>query len=210
MHQTMPRTLPVFCVIVLTLVCAVMLPRQSHAQGHTPPTVPGDIEVEAGNTVFLAARAIGTQNYICLPSPSAPGFAWTLVGPQATLFNNGSHQVMTHFLSPNPDEVGMARATWQDSVDSSAVWARAIATSVDSDFVTPGAIPWLRLEIVGAQEGPKSPGKLTPTTFIQRLNTVGGIAPSTGCAASGDIGRRAFVPYEADYVFYRARRGKND
>jgi hypothetical protein len=185
-----------------------MLPRQSHAQGRTPPTVPSGIEVEAGNMVFLAAHAIGTQNYICLPSGS--GFAWTLVGPQATVFNNGSHQVMTHFLSPNPDEFAAARATWQDSVDSSAVWARAIATSTDPDFVAPGSIAWLRLEAVGSQQGPNGAGKLTPATFIQRLNTVGGIAPSTGCSVSNDVGRRTFVPYEADYVFYRARRGTDD
>ena len=208
MHQTTSRMLPVPCVIVLTLVFDVMLPQQGHAQGRTPPRVPGDIQVEAGNKVFLAGHAIGTQNYICLPS--AAGFAWTLVGPQATLFNEGFHQVMTHFLSPNPDEVGTARATWHDSVDSSAVWARAFASSVDPAFVAPGAIPWLLLERVGAQEGPKGAGKLTPTTFIHRLNTLGGMAPSTGCSVSTDVGRRAFVPYEADYFFYRARHGTDD
>jgi hypothetical protein len=30
------------------------------------------------------------------------------------------------------------------------------------------------------------------------------VAPSTGCTLSTDIGKRAFVPYEADYVFYKA------
>jgi len=58
-----------------------MLPQQAEAQARTPPPVPGDIHVEAGNKVFLAAHAIGTQNYICLPSAS--GFAWTLVGPHS-------------------------------------------------------------------------------------------------------------------------------
>jgi hypothetical protein len=38
----------------------------------------------AGNTAFLTGHALGTQNYICLPSPSE--FSWTLFGPQATLF----------------------------------------------------------------------------------------------------------------------------
>ena len=43
---------------------------------------------------------------------------------------------------------------------------------------------------------------LTATTFIQRVNTSGGIAPSTGCTSSTDVGKQAFVPYTADYVFY--------
>jgi hypothetical protein len=207
-RHIMSHLLPVSSIIVLALVFTVMLPQQGYAQARTPPPVPGDIQVEAGNRVFLAAHAIGTQNYICLPSVS--GFAWTLVGPQATLFNEGDHQVMTHFLSPNPEEAGTARATWHDSVDSSAVWARAIATSSNAAYVAPGAIPWLLLERVGAQAGPNGTGKMTPTTFIHRLNTIGGMAPSTGCSVSSDVGRRAFVPYEADYFFYRARHKTDD
>jgi len=73
-----------------------------------------------------------------------------LFGPQATLFNEHGQQVITHFLSPNPDEAGTARATWQHSRDTSAVWARAIASSSDPAFVAPGAIPWLLLELVEA------------------------------------------------------------
>ena len=45
--------------------------------------------------------------------------------------------------------------------------------------------------------------KLTKTTFIQRSNTAGGLAPSSGCSSQADIGREAFVPYKADYFFYR-------
>ena len=43
---------------------------------------------------------------------------------------------------------------------------------------------------------------LSETTFIQRLNTVGGLAPETGCAVATDVGSRAFMPYTADYFFY--------
>jgi hypothetical protein len=38
------------------------------------------------------------------------------------------------------------------------------------------------------------------TTFIQRVNTVGGVAPATGCAASTDVGKKSFVPYAAEYI----------
>jgi hypothetical protein len=34
------------------------------------------------------------------------------------------------------------------------------------------------------------------------VNTVGGLAPSTGCSSPADIETTAFVPYEADYVFF--------
>jgi hypothetical protein len=74
-----------------------------------------------------------------------------VVGPQATLLHNDARQVMTHFLSANPDEAGTLRATWQHSVDTSAVWARLIVSSSDPGFIAPDAIPWLLLEVVGAE-----------------------------------------------------------
>jgi len=61
----------------------------------------------------------------------------------------------------------------------------------------------VRVTIVGAQNGPTGGDKLTKTTFIQRLNTTGGSAPATGCATATDIGNRAYVPYTADYLFYK-------
>ena len=70
-------------------------------------------------------------------------------------------------------------------------------------FVTPGAIPWLLVETKGVEPGPSGGGKLTRTTFIQRVDTVGGAAPADQCRSTADLGRTAFVPYESDYVFYR-------
>jgi hypothetical protein len=182
---------------------AVALPQPAGADSATLSLVPANIRVPAGNKAFFEGHASGTQHYICLPSGSA--VAWTFFGPQATLFNDQVGQVVTHFLSPNPSENGTPRATWQHSRDTSAVWAQAIASSSDSNFVAPGAIPWLLLQVVGAQEGPTGGDKLIQTTFIQRLNTTGGIAPSTGCGVSTDVGKKALVPYTADYVFYRDR-----
>jgi hypothetical protein len=112
-------------------------------------------------------------------------------------------QIITHYLSPNPDEGGMSRATWQDSRDSRAVWAFAPPAN---QFVVPRAIPWPRLQVVGMQSGPTGGERLTATTFIQRLETVGGIAPAaTGCSTAAAVGKTALVSYEADYFFYRAR-----
>jgi hypothetical protein len=195
------------CATALAAAFFSTLSRQAYAQQEAPPPVPDPIQVPAGHRVFLAGHAFGTQNYVCLPSGA--GFAWMLFGPQATLLHNDARQVITHFLSPNPDEAGTLRATWQHSVDTSAVWGRAIASSSDPGFVAPGAIPWLLLEAVGREGGPTGGERLTVATYIHRLNTVGGLAPATGCSQASHVGSRVFVPYEADYFFYRHQR-RND
>src|SRR5882672_9671770 len=109
--------------------------------------VPDNLQVPAGNHAFLEGHAVGTQNYMCLPSGSL--VAWTAIGPQATLFRDNDRQIITHFLSTNPAE-NLARATWQHSRDTSRVWAQSIASSSDPAFVAAGAIPWLLLQVVGA------------------------------------------------------------
>jgi hypothetical protein len=177
------------------------------AQSLTVPPMPAGIQVPDGNTAFLKASAAGTQNYVCLPTGS--GMAWKFQGPQATLFitlrwitGEIQQQVATHFLSPNPMEADApARATWQSSLDSSAVWAKKVAESSDSAFVAEGAIPWLLLQAAGVRPGPAGGAMLTQTTFIQRVNTTGGAMPTTACSEAGSI---QFVPYTADYIFYRA------
>lgn len=172
------------------------------------PSVPHTLRVPAGNEPFLVGYAVGTQNYICLPTPT--GVAWRFVGPQATLFAPGSsgaqEQVTTHFLSANPVEGGAARPTWQHSGDTSQVWGRAAAASSDPNYVEPGAIPWLLVEIVGAALGPTGGATLTPTTYIHRVNTSGGVAPSSGCSDASHVGALALVPYTTDYVFYQSIR----
>jgi hypothetical protein len=165
------------------------------------PPMPANLEVTDGSTPYLIGRAYGTQNYICQPSSS--GVAWTLFGPQATLFNDRSEQIATHFLSANPDENGTLRATWQHSRDTSAVWARAVQNSTDPNYVAPGAVAWLLLRVVGTEYGPGWGDKLTRTTWIQRVNTSGGVPPASGCSAATDLGRTAVMPYSTDYIFYR-------
>ena len=82
--------------------------------------------------------------------------------------------------------------------------------SFDAEFVTAGAIPWLLVERRGTAAGPAGGDKLTKTTFVHRVNTAGGAAPAENCSAFADIGRTAFVPYEADYVFYRGPQGPRE
>src|SRR5262249_31524716 len=145
--QTISRRLWTTSMAVLTGACLALLPQWLYAHEITPPPVPSGLEVPEGHRPFLLGHATGTQNYICLSEGT--GFAWVFVGPQATLFNDNETQIPTHFLSPNPDEDGMARATWQYSRDTSTVWAKMIELSSDPDFVEPEAIPWLLLQVVG-------------------------------------------------------------
>jgi hypothetical protein len=192
------------------LACALALPVAASAQhgGRIKvPQVPSNLTVEDGNVAYLQTRAYGTQNYICLPNGG--GVAWKLFGPQATLYPaHAPLQVATHFLSPNPDEQNTPRPTWQHSLDGSAVWGRVLQPSTDANYVAPGAIPWLLLEAAGTDDGPIGTGVLARTTFIHRINTAGGVAPSTGCSTAAQLGATALVPYSTDYIFYRKERRK--
>ncbi len=196
----------------LRLVLGLVLgaPTATTAAALTPPPVPPDLVVPDGYRAYLSGHAIGTQNYVCTTYPSGPTgpvLGWVLYGPQATLFNDDGAQVMTHFLSPNPQEGGTPRPTWLHSRDTSAVWARAARPpSTDPAYVDPDAIPWLLLEYVGAEAGPKRGTRVAHTRYLHRVNTAGGKAPATGCSEEADIGKKSLVPYEADYFFYRAIR----
>ena len=201
-QQTTRRTPLVGCLTALGMAFTLALPQAAQAQSVTPPPVPANIQVPAGNEAFLLGRGVGTQNYVCQPGDSLGRVAWTLFTPQATLFSDQGDQLTTHFFSPNPVEGVIVRATWQDSRDTSTVWARAIASVADPN--ASGAIAWVLLQVVGTNVGPTGGNTLSGTTFIQRLNTVGGSAPATGCDIPTDVGHKAFVPYTADYFFYKA------
>jgi hypothetical protein len=195
------------------IAATVLAPQPAHAERVTPPPVPTDVAVPEGNTAFLVGHATGTQNYVCLPSGS--GFAYVLFTPEATLFDEHGRQLITHFFSPDlapsdPSEVVRTiRATWQDSDDTSTVWAKATGTAThasDPEFVAAGAVAWLRLAVVGAKDGPRHGDTLSDASFVQRLNTAGGLAPAD-CTSPADVGKEAFVPYTADYFFYSTDEG---
>jgi len=189
-------------VVVLALALPVAVSAQ-HGGPIEVPDVPANLTIPEGNVAYLQTRAYGTQNYMCLPN--ATGVAWKFVGPQATLYPPAVPlQIATHFLSPNPEEQGTPRPTWQHSQDGSAVWGRVVQPSTDSNYVAPGAIPWLKLEAAGVADGPTGGALLARTTFIHRVNTQGGVAPATGCSDAAQIGTLALVPYSTDYFFYRA------
>ena len=190
----------------LVAACLALSPALVRAERLTPPDVPAELVVSDEHRLYLIGHAVGTQNYVCAPSTKTEsGVEWTLYGPQATLFGNGDGQIMTHFLSPNPNEDDTPRPTWQHSHDTSTVWGFAVATYKEADYVAPGAIPWLKLEVRGRSRGPKGGRRLFDTSFIQRVHTSGGIAPETGCDSVENLGAKKLVPYETDYYFYKPR-----
>jgi hypothetical protein len=213
-NQLARRTVLRTSTTALALAAAVCLSQPVHAEEIQPPAVPPDLQVlPEGNVPFLKGAATGTQNYVC--TPVGTGFAWVLFTPEATLFNRADKQTITHFFGPDADPrdpntdtrvvaEGAIRAAWQ-ARDSSTVWARVFPLSkpsFDSDFVRPNSVPWLLLETTGVQEGPTGGDLLTQTTFIERVNTNGGVAPERGCAQLSDVGKKAFVSYTADYFFF--------
>jgi len=223
-NQGKRRFLPVVPIAALAVAFAFSLPQLARAEAIHVGNVPANIQVPAGNHAFLEGHGVGTQNYVCAPSASsATGVAYALFTPEATLFSDDYKQLITHFFSPSPSETntnpaviadGAIRVTWQHR-DTSTVWGRVRPadptvpgdigdSSTDPAFVAPGAVAWLKVTATATQAGPLGGDTLTKTTFIQRLNTSGGLAPSTGCRTPTDVGHQAFVPYKADYFFYKA------
>lgn len=139
--------------------------------------LPSSLEVPAGNVLQSAAHARGVQIY----SWSAAAAKWVFVAPSAVLFEEDAGVVAIHYAGP----------TWQ-STDGSKV----VGTKVAAAAVNPNAIPWLLLK--GTASGP---GVFSDITYIQRVETRGGLAPAT--AGTFD-GQQVLVPYSAMYLFYRA------
>jgi hypothetical protein len=209
--KTIARVRELFAITLL-LGCALGAVTHAAAQQATFPTTPKDIRPPVGNTPFLEGHAFGSQGYTCLPSTTGAA-SWTVnpPRPEATLFATffgQTVQIITHFASINthPNDPTKpvplsGNATWQSSLDTSKVWAVAtghINAGSDASCPNPGAIPCLMLQSVGNQEGPSGGKLLARTTFVQRLNTRGGAAPTTACT----VGQTQLQPYTADYVFF--------
>lgn len=150
------------------------------------PVVPASIAVPAGHNVSMVTVGVGEISYECRAKADVSGaYAWAFVAPLATLFNaDQSKTVGSYYGGP----------TWQAN-DGSKVTGKQLAVS---PATTPNAIP---LQLV--QAAPTSgTGDMVGVSYIQRLNTQGGVAPSEACNAN-TLGAKKQVKYQADYVFYK-------
>ncbi len=124
-----------------------------------------------------SCKATGVQIYACAArKDDAAKFEWTLVAPEAELFDAAGKKIGRHYAGP----------TWE-ATDGSKVVGELKARDDGPD---PNAIPWLLL----AAKSTSGSGVLSKTTSIQRLRTVGGKAPSEGCAVAAHAGQGSAHP----------------
>jgi hypothetical protein len=136
-----------------------------------------NLRAPAGSKLAYHVYATGVQIY------HWTGTSWAFDGPSAILSADagGRSTVGIHYAGP----------TWE-SVSGGTV----VGTVQQRCTPDPNAIPWLLLSAVS-----DGPGVLHHVTFVQRVNTVGGNAPSS---PGNVVGAEARVPYSAEYFFYRA------
>jgi len=138
-----------------------------------------DLRAPEGARLVFHAYAEGSQIY------RWTGEAWQFNGPSATLYANagGTGVVGIHYGGP----------TWE--ANSGGFIVGALSKRCD---VAPEDIPWLLLTVARTE----GPGIFSRVTHIQRVNTVGGQFPSDNGSVPGEL---RYVPYSAEYYFYRAR-----
>jgi hypothetical protein len=180
-HAFRLRPLDVTRAALALLLLALVAPVEA-GPGHDnrPPDLGAgqNLQVPAGNDLFLHTYGEGVQIY------TWTGTSWSFVSPEALLYADPEyhHLVAFHYAGP----------TWE-SLDGSLV----VGEAIQSYTPNPDAIPWLLLEAV-SHEGH---GIFQRVTFVQRLYTEGGIAPTVPGNFPGQVAR---VPYTAQYFFYRA------
>lgn len=146
--------------------------------------LPEPVRVPAGHTMAMKAVGVGELTYECkAKAADANAYEWVFVGPVAKLMDASNKEVGKYYAGP----------TWE-SMDGSKVTGKQVAVAP----AQPGSIP---LQLVKAEPA-MGKGAMTGVTYIQRVNTKGGVAPADPCTASS-AGMKKQVPYQADYVFFR-------
>jgi hypothetical protein len=176
------------CTTIAAALALACLPASIAGAEPPEPTVPPDIAVPEGNKLFLLGAAVGVQIYTCNATVDG-GYRWSFNGPRADVYGDNGKLLMTHYAGPR----------WQATDGSTALGSMAKSVIVD-----PNAIPWLRLSAT-ATAGPDG-DRLAGTTFIQRINTTGGLIPPAEECNAGTAGNVNEVPYTADYAFWKADR----
>ena len=157
------------------------------------PTVDPVLAVPDGGVVALHASATGTQDYACsqVAIDGGAGYAWVFSGPEADLHDCNGVAIGKHFAAGG--DAGAPE--WMTMADSSFVIAHKIAAETPDGGAS--AIPWLLLQAVDHGGS----GVLSTVTYVERVDTAGGLAPSTGCD-TGTVGATQKVSYTAEYYFF--------
>jgi hypothetical protein len=184
----MNRTIALPCLLALLAGCSSMPSTMSpRASTFSQDNLPAAVRVPAGNKVAMETVGTGEITYQCREKQGASGaYEWFFVGPRAALSDRSGTRVGSYYGPP---------ATWE-SMDGSRLTATQVAVAPAST----GNIPY---QLVKANPA-MGQGKMTGVTYIQRVATMGGVPPSTACAA-GTLGANEVVKYQADYIFWSAQ-----
>jgi len=146
-------------------------------------SLPEPVRVPAGQKMKMAATGVGELTYECREKANAAGaYEWVFVGPVATLYSGDRQTVGKYYGGP----------TWESS-DGSKITGKQVA-------VAPSGAGNIPLQLVKTDPA-MGAGSMSGVTYIQRVNTKGGVAPATTCDGAAK-GSRQQVNYQADYVFY--------
>lgn len=152
------------------------------------PTVPDALRPAANESLTGTLHARGVQIYECRAKKDDPqAFEWAFVAPEADLFEANGKRVGKHYAGPH----------WE-AFDGSKVVGK-VKTRADAPRA--GAIPWLLLTT--QSDGP--PGTFATISSIQRINTVGGVAPAGDTCTRDAAGRTARIEYTADYALFTSK-----
>jgi hypothetical protein len=153
-----------------------------------PATQPAGGWIAPQGREVLRMKARGVHIYTAETGEDGQ-MKWTLVGTEAELRDETGRVVGKHYK-------GETGPVWESSDGSKVVGKkRAERTSPHPD-----SIPELQLD---GKAVPGAAGALSKVTFIERLDTSGGLpAAATGSTA---IGEEARSPYTAEYLFYAPR-----
>ena len=163
----------------------------AYGNDYRAPDVPDTLQVPVGYKISFHAHATGVQIYTARVSATdATKLVWEFTAPEAVLYDSDGEVVGSHYAYAGP-----TRPAWESGSGSIVIASR----SVPPVIVDPAAIPWLVLD--GIQSA--GPGIFKDTVFIQRVNTTGGLAPST---PPTQVGEEVRIPYTAEYVFFRATK----
>src|SRR5215211_8055816 len=182
-HSCSFRCLPVWVTVaVLAVLALASIPVARASEDNRAPDLPSPLcdrlQVQGGRVAFHV-YALGVQIY------RWNGTSWVFVAPSARLFADAEYhgEVGIHYAGP----------TWE-----SHSGGKVVASRLESCAPDPTAIPWLLLQTVSNQ----GPGIFDRVTYIQRVNTAGGLPPTT---PGPYIGAEEEVPYAAEYYFDRAQ-----
>lgn len=168
----------VFLLVALVAGCASL---QSPG---TAVQVPDKLKPGAYESLAMIVPAKGVQIYKCRASKDPTGgYEWAFVAPEAELYDAGGNRIGRHYAGPH----------WE-STDGSKIRG---ALKERADAPATDAIPWLLL--TAKSVGPE--GSFSQITSVQRVNTVGGVAPKSGCSRAA-AGTAARINYTADYYLF--------